>query len=163
MKIFLALALLAALAAGAYALDLGGFFSGDKAAAAPAPAPAAPAVPVIAEEPKPGNCDFPLNIKPQEARFFIESRKPAVVDIRTADEYAAGHLAYAGAPLDYYAPDFKERLGQLDKSAAYLIYCRSGRRSAAALQVMKDLGFTDIHDLDGGIVAWQASGLPVTK
>ena len=65
--------------------------------------------------------------------------------------------------MDYYAPAFKDKLSKLDKSAKYLIYCRSGKRSAAALKMMQDLGFSDIHDIAGGITAWQAAGLPVVK
>ena len=120
--------------------------------------PQQPAAPVRAEEP----AAVPLNIPPVDAKVYLETEKPVLIDIRTADEYAAGHLA---DPLlmDYYAPDFKDKLSKLDKNAKYLIYCRSGKRSAAALKMMQDLGFADIHDIAGGINAWIAAGLPVVK
>ncbi|MCM2266802.1 MAG: rhodanese-like domain-containing protein [Elusimicrobiales bacterium] len=162
MKIILVATLLIFAAAGAYAFDLAGLFSGCCGAASlkdlAAPAPAAPEA-----LPKPGNCDFPVNIKPEEARYFIEAKKPVVIDIRTAEEHAAGYIAPTHMVLDYYAPDFKAQLEKLDKNAKYLLYCRSGRRTGAALLIMKDLGFTDIHDIAGGITAWQAAGLPVVK
>ena len=104
-----------------------------------------------------------MNIKPEEARYFIETKSPVVIDIRTPEEHAAGHLGATSLVMDYYAPDFKDRLAKLDRNSGYLLYCRSGRRTGAALQIMKDLGFTDIHDIAGGMVAWTAAGLPVVK
>lgn len=161
MKIFTATSILLLAAAGAYALDLGGIFRGCAAELRAAEAPAVPAP--SAHGVKPGNCDFPVNIKPEEARYFIEAKKPVVIDIRTAEEHSAGHITPTHLVLDYYAPDFKEKLKELDRAGKYLIYCRSGRRTGAALLTMKDLGFTDIHDIDGGMNAWIAAGLPVTK
>ena len=119
------------------------------------PAPAAPAR--AGEQP-----GVPLNIPPAEAKTYLENEKPVLIDIRTADEYAAGHLE-GSTEMDYYAPDFKDKLSRLNKTAKYLIYCRSGKRSAATLKIMQDLGFTDVHDIAGGINAWIAAGLPVVK
>jgi rhodanese-related sulfurtransferase len=158
MKLALITVLLLSAAAGAYALDLSGFFTG----ASPAPlkdllvkdAPASPA---------PSASDLPASVKPQDALGLIASQRFIVMDIRRPEEYAAGHLEAATLRLDYYAPDFKDQLAKLDKSAAYLIYCRSGHRSGLTLAIMKDLGFSDAHDIEGGINAWQAAGLPVVK
>lgn len=162
MKLLLTLSFLVLAAAGAWALDFGGLFSGcGKPAALKDLTAAQPAAPEA--QPKPGSCDFPVNIKPEEARYFIEAKKPVVIDIRTAEEHAAGYIAPTHMTLDYYAPDFKEQLAKLDRNAKYLIYCRSGRRTGAALLTMKDLGFTDMHDIEGGITAWIAAGLPVVK
>jgi len=104
----------------------------------------------------------PLNIPPLEAKAYLENEKPVLIDIRTTDEYAAGHLENS-AQMDYYAPEFRDKLSKLDKNAKYLIYCRSGKRSAAALKIMQDLGFSDIHDIAGGITAWLAAGLPAVN
>ncbi|OGS55867.1 MAG: hypothetical protein A3J79_12820 [Elusimicrobia bacterium RIFOXYB2_FULL_62_6] len=106
---------------------------------------------------------LPANLPPAEAKRLIEAGKAVVIDIRTPQEYAAGRLEKAGANLDYYAADFKDRLAKLDKSALYIIYCRSGKRSGLALGIMKDLGFSDAHDIAGGIIAWTEAGLPVVK
>ena len=165
MKTFIVVSLLAFAAAGAYALDLNGIFGGCGKPAAfkdlvSADVPAAPA-PSAAD--KPGNCTFPLNIKPDEASYFIQIKNPVVIDIRTQEEYDAGHLEAASMRLDYYAPDFKDQLAKLDKTAKYLIYCRTGHRSGVTLGIMQNMGFTDIHDIDGGITAWTAAGLPVVK
>jgi rhodanese-related sulfurtransferase len=83
-----------------------------------------------------------------------------VLDVRTPEEFEEGHLAGATL-LDFYAPDFADRLAELDPDRPYLLYCRSGNRSGQARQMMIDLGFTDVADVDGGIVAWTGAGLPV--
>lgn len=83
-----------------------------------------------------------------------------VIDVRTPDEFAAGHIERARL-VDFSAPDFSDRIAELDRSATYFVYCRSGNRSAQAAAVMAELGFTDVSHLDGGIVAWTAAGAPV--
>ncbi len=84
-----------------------------------------------------------------------------VLDVRTPEEFAEGHLE--GAVLvDFYAADFAEQLAALDTDVPYLVYCRSGNRSGQALGVMEQIGFTSAVDVDGGIVAWTDAGLPVT-
>lgn len=164
MKTFLLIAIVSLFAAGAYAFDFSSIFSGcgKPAALKDLPAAQVPAASSPATEPVPAAA-FPLNVKPLDVKAFIEAKKPVIIDIRRPEEYAAGHLEAAAMQLDYYAPDFKEQLSKLDKSASYLIYCRSGHRSGLALGIMKDLGFTDIHDVEGGITAWTAAGLPVVK
>ncbi len=82
-----------------------------------------------------------------------------VIDVRTPAEYAAGHLAGA-QNIDVEAGDFGTRIASLDKSAAYLLYCRSGRRSAIAADQMASAGFKDIVD-GGGMDALVAAGAPV--
>ena len=159
MKTLLVITLLVFGAAGAYAFDFSSLFGGKPAALKALTTAQVPA----ASEPVPAKADFPLDIKPLDVKTFIETLKPVVIDVRKPEEYAAGHLEAAALQLDYYAPDFKEQLSKLDKSVPYLIYCRSGHRSGLALSIMKDLGFTEIHDIEGGINAWIAAGLPVVK
>ena len=89
------------------------------------------------------------------------NREFVIVDVRTPDEFADGHLENA-INIDFNAGSFKDNLNQLDKSNAYLIYCRSGNRSAQALATMNDLGFSDVHDM-GGIRDWTAEGFPVVE
>jgi len=119
---------------------------------------AEPAAPVKTEETMP----LPLNLPPAQAKTYLETIKPVLIDVRKPEEYAAGHLENS-LSIDYYATDFKDKLGKLDKTAKYLIYCRSGKRSAASLKIMQELGFTDIHDIAGGINAWIEAGLPIVK
>jgi rhodanese-related sulfurtransferase len=84
-----------------------------------------------------------------------------VLDVRTAEEFAEGHLDGA-IMIDFYGDDFTDRLAELDRDRPYLLYCRSGNRSSQARQIMIDLGFTDVADIDGGILAWTRAELPLT-
>lgn len=85
-----------------------------------------------------------------------------VLDIRTPEEFAAGHLANA-INIDYYADDFESKLAELDVSVPYVMYCNSGNRSGNALPVMDSLGFEEVYELDGGIQAWFGAGLPIEQ
>lgn len=85
-----------------------------------------------------------------------------VLDVRTPEEFAQGHLLEkTPMNLNFYAPDFRERLTRLDREKTYLVYCRTGHRSGEAVNFMKELGFRRVYDLQGGIVAWQSAGLPI--
>ena len=110
----------------------------------------------------PAKAEWPLNIAPADAKVYLETEKPALIDVRTPDEYKAGHIAGA-LLIDYRGPNFREEMNKLDKNAKYLIYCRTGVRSGKSLDIMKELGFRDIHDIAGGITAWTAAGLPTVK
>lgn len=85
-----------------------------------------------------------------------------VLDIRTQEEFAEGHLEDA-IMIDFYSPDFQAQLDQLDKDAPYLVYCRSGNRSAQAMPIFKSLGFQEVYEVDGGIVSWYREGLPISS
>lgn len=111
-------------------------------------------------------------IEDQEAVFVINSedfskRISAVgdiqlIDVRTPEEVAEGTIAGA-VNFDFRADGFEEKLKVLDKSKAVYVFCRSGGRSANAASIMKDLGFSEIYDLEGGITAWKAEGKEVVK
>jgi len=83
-----------------------------------------------------------------------------VLDVRTPEEFGAGRLAGA-VNLDFYATTFADDLAGLDREAPYLLYCRSGNRSAEAREMMRSLGFLEVHEIAGGIVAWAEAGLPL--
>lgn len=80
-----------------------------------------------------------------------------VLDVRTPGEFAAGHLPDA-INLDYQAAGFADDLGALDREVPYLLYCRSGNRSAQAREMMRGLGFVEVHELGGGMNAWAEAG-----
>lgn len=85
-----------------------------------------------------------------------------VLDIRTPEEFASGHLAGA-INVDYYASDFEAQLRELDLTARYVMYCNSGNRSSNALPLMDAIGFTEVYELDGGIQAWYSAGNPTEQ
>jgi len=85
-----------------------------------------------------------------------------VLDVRTPAEFEEGHLE--GAILvDFYDADFVEQLADLDPDQPYLLYCRSGNRSGETIGVMQQLGFADVANVDGGILAWEQAGHPTVK
>ena len=85
-----------------------------------------------------------------------------LVDVRTAAEYASGHILGA-LNLDQTGGQLEERATELDKSTPVLLYCASGRRSAAARKYLMDQGFHDAVDLAGGIASWTAAGKPIER
>lgn len=83
-----------------------------------------------------------------------------VLDVRTPSEFADGSLSGA-INIDRFDPAFADHLNRLDKNAPYVVYCRTGNRSSEATAVMADLGFTNVYEINGGILAWSGAGLPV--
>lgn len=105
-------------------------------------------------------------VTPPEAAAIMEQRLNddtfMVLDVRTPDEYATGHLAGA-RNIDLTAPEFRDRMRSLNRNRTYLVYCRSGNRSASALATLRELGFASALHMDGGTLAWSAEGLPLEK
>ncbi len=81
-----------------------------------------------------------------------------LIDVRTPEEFAAGHLRGA-VNIDLSAPDFDERIGALDKTGSYVVYCASGNRAGTAIDTMSQQGFDDLVN-GGGFDDLAASGLP---
>ncbi|HEX8788819.1 MAG TPA: rhodanese-like domain-containing protein [Telluria sp.] len=98
----------------------------------------------------------------QATQMINRGKSTAVIDVRTADEYAAGHLRDAkNIPL----ADLANRIGELDKNKVktVILVCQSGTRADKAARQLKTAGFEDIYSLEGGIAAWSAAGLPLSK
>ena len=95
-------------------------------------------------------------------KLLGEKQGTVVLDIRTAKEFAAGHIA-AARNLDFYAADFEKQLADLDRTKTYLVHCASGGRSGRSLEAFKKLKFESVYHLDGGFNAWQRAGKPVAK
>jgi rhodanese-related sulfurtransferase len=85
-----------------------------------------------------------------------------ILDVRTPQEFAEGHLEGA-VNLDVNAADFTTRLRDLDPAGRYLVYCRSGNRSKQAIDRMKAAGFTTLTDLGSVKQASTATGLAVVS
>ena len=85
-----------------------------------------------------------------------------LVDVRTWGEYMTSHLKNASW-YDFYKPDFKEKIAELDKSKPVYLYCASGRRSYESMQILNSLGYTKVVHLIGGINAWNSEKMPVTR
>ena len=85
-----------------------------------------------------------------------------LIDVRTPDEYAQGHLEGA-INIDLGQSSFDEEIAKLDKQAAYTVYCRSGNRSAQAAKRMQAAGFTQVMDAGGVEAASQSLGIPIVN
>ncbi len=89
-------------------------------------------------------------VPPDEAKALVRSGA-RLVDVRTPEEFAAGHLEGAiNVPVD----DLEARQGELGREAALVLYCRSGARSARAQAMLKKAGFEKVYDL-GGMSNWK--------
>ncbi len=95
----------------------------------------------------------PEKISAREAKKMLEETKDIILlDVRTLEEYEAGHIEGAILLPDYDVEEKAELLLE-DKKATILIYCRSGRRSALAAKTLSELGYTSVYDF-GGIIDW---------
>ena len=93
---------------------------------------------------------------------LINRGKNVLVDIRTPEEFAKGHLRDAkNIPL----ADFDKRIGELEKAKgkSIVVICQSGARADKAVRLLQAAGFDDALALDGGLAAWQAASLPTVK
>jgi len=101
-----------------------------------------------------------------QARELIHKRggdaQFVILDVRTPEEFAEGHLSGA-VNVNLLAPDFESRVGALERGKSYLVYCRTGNRSARAIQVMERLGFRSVHHMFEGIIGWQKKAFPLSK
>lgn len=102
------------------------------------------------------------NVKPDEFEKLSKEKDAVILDVRTPEEYAAGHLPNA-VNIDWKAKDFDEKVGALDKGKTYLVHCAVGGRSARACEKLNKLDFPRLYNLEGGIAAWQRAGKPVEK
>ena len=78
-----------------------------------------------------------------------------IIDVRTPEEYAEGHIQGA-LNINVKSEAFVTEIENLSKSDTLLVYCRSGRRSLYAAQVMVSFGFQKIYDLEGGFLNWES-------
>lgn len=93
-------------------------------------------------------------ISPEAARGLL-TRGAALVDVRESYEYASGHIDKAiSLPLSEIQLVANERLSKLAKEKPLVVYCKSGKRSLAALPFLQQLGYQNCYSVDGGIEAW---------
>jgi phage shock protein E len=88
------------------------------------------------------------------------SKVTAVIDVRSAGEYASGHLQGA-VNIDVESATFSDEISKLDKSGTYILYCHSGRRAGIAKDTMSGLGFTNVTNAGGYSDASDATKLPI--
>ena len=78
-----------------------------------------------------------------------------VVDVRSPQELAEGEVP-GHIMINFFDPAFQQEIDKLDRAKTYLLYCRSGNRSAQACEIMANMGFEHLYNLNGGIGAWKS-------
>ena len=96
-------------------------------------------------------------LNPENFEQKIESSDVQLVDVRTPEEFAEGHIPNA-INININGNDFESETSKLDKEKPVMVYCKMGGRSAKAASNLKEQGFKDISDLDGGITSWKEAG-----
>lgn len=96
------------------------------------------------------------------AKKIKSSSKPVIVDVRTPEEYANGHIKNA-INISWTGSTFEKETNKLDKSKPVYVYCQAGGRSAAAVAKMKKMGFKTIVELKNGMNGWESAKMPVVK
>ncbi|MGC2164819.1 MAG: rhodanese-like domain-containing protein [Gallionella sp.] len=104
-----------------------------------------------------GNSGF-RNITAAELQNMLRQGGIRLVDVRTDAEIAQGKIPQ-GEVLPLHLIPLK--LTEMDKNTTTVFYCRSGGRSAQAAAFVAANGFTDVYNLQGGIIAWAGAGLPI--
>lgn len=101
-------------------------------------------------------------LSPTQATLLINREDAQVIDVREPAEYNAGHLAESrNIPLGVLS----DRIGEIEKfkDSPLILLCQSGVRSSGACTKLAKLGFSKVHNLDGGIESWVQAGLPIKK
>lgn len=94
--------------------------------------------------------------------FKEKSANQTIIDIRTPQEFNQGHIEGA-ININYYDRNFMDQIAKYDKNQPIFIYCRSGNRTSPASRKMADFGFTQINDLEGGILYWLKNNNEIVK
>lgn len=102
------------------------------------------------------------DIDPRRAQSLVETKGALVLDVREPQEFAAGHV-----PDSVLIPlgQLNERVGELEphRGQTIVVICHGGKRSATACERLARRGFSDIHNIAGGILAWRRAGLPEVR
>jgi phage shock protein E len=92
-----------------------------------------------------------------QEQFVSVARDHTLLDVRTPEEFASGHIAGAG---NIAVETLASRLDEVPRDKPVVVYCRSGNRSATAARILDEAGFTNVYDL-GGIISWVEAGFPI--
>ena len=103
-----------------------------------------------------------MQLAPTIFKSEMKKQHGFILDVRTPEEFAAGHLPQA-VNLNYQDPQFAEYIKVLKPGTAYFVYCAVGKRSAKACELLKANGLIKVYNLAGGLTAWQQAGLPTVR
>lgn len=90
-------------------------------------------------------------LSPVDFKFQVENKEVQLIDVRTPNEFQENHIKDA-LNIDFYSENFENEFNNLDKDQPVYLYCRSGYRSNQSAIKLVEMGFTEIYDLEGGIL-----------
>jgi rhodanese-related sulfurtransferase len=93
------------------------------------------------------------SISEKKFNRLMKKNNTVVIDVRTAEEFSSGHIPGA-IHMDVQKDNFTQLIQTLDPSKKYLLYCKSGKRSAKATAILKENDFNDVRHLQGGMQQW---------
>tara|TARA_R110002049_G_scaffold44064_2_gene129180 strand:+ start:639 stop:1007 length:369 start_codon:yes stop_codon:yes gene_type:complete len=96
-------------------------------------------------------------VPPKEFNMLLNDKTVQLIDVRTPKEFNVEHIENA-KNINFFDEDFFEKINKLNKEEPVYIYCRSGKRSGKSAALFKKAGFTQIYDLEGGILNWKSEG-----
>ncbi|GAA3610425.1 rhodanese-like domain-containing protein [Flavivirga amylovorans] len=99
-------------------------------------------------------------VSPKEVKTLLIEKSLQIIDVRTPKEFKEGYIEGA-QNIDFFSDDFDENIKKLDKTKPVILYCKSGRRSAKSSRKLFDAGFTEIYDIEGGILRWKKEGFHI--
>ncbi len=103
---------------------------------------------------------LPRDVDVQTTAALREQPDVMILDVREQDEWDAGHIPGAVFMPMGQVPD---RLSEIPKDKTVIVQCRSGNRSSQVTDFLVQQGFTNVHNMSGGLNAWQSAGLPVEQ
>ena len=107
-----------------------------------------------------------LKLAPQEFETKLSDlNNEQLIDVRTPQEYGSGHLTEA-ININFQDEDFKNQISKLDKTVPTFVYCAAGvegGRSNTTSKMLKELGFDEVYELEGGITSWTNAGKETEK
>lgn len=102
--------------------------------------------------------DAPEPLPPAEVKALYDAGEITVVDVREPDDYAEGHIPGAiNIPFDA----LEDRLDEIPQDKQVIFVCQAGPVSRSALENVRDQGFEDANNMDGGMSAWEEAGYPM--
>jgi rhodanese-related sulfurtransferase len=118
----------------------------------------------ISDTKPPGKAQY-TDISVQQGKGMIDRQEVFILDVRTKEEYAAGHINGSTllAVQDIPKQELVEKLKEIPKDKKILVYCRTGSRSAQASKILAENGFARVYNMQGGITEWMNAGYEVEK
>ena len=98
--------------------------------------------------------NYDISPKDLNQIFNQQLSENIILDVRTKEECSESKIP-GSLNIDYYSENFKDNLDKLNKNLNYYIYCRSGNRSGKTVMILREKGFNNVFNLEGGILAWK--------